>query len=38
VQEFSPRQRFVFRAIVLVIILVVLALFGVLRRNASVVY
>jgi hypothetical protein len=38
VQEFSTRQRFVFRAIVLIIILIILAMFGVIRRDASVVY
>ena len=37
-EEFSPRQRFVFRAVVLVIILIILAMFGVIRQNASVVY
>lgn len=37
-QELSTRQRVLFRAIVLVIILLVLAILGVIRRNASVVY
>jgi hypothetical protein len=37
-QELSTRQRVLFRAIVLVIILVVLAIPGVIRRNAPVVY
>ena len=37
-QEFTPAQRFVFRAVVLIAILIVLAMFGILRQNASVVY
>jgi hypothetical protein len=37
-QEISTRQRVLLRAIVLVIILVVLAMFGLLRRNAPIVY
>ena len=37
-QEFTPGQRFLFRAAVLVIILVVLAMLGVIRQDASVVY
>jgi hypothetical protein len=37
-QEISPRQRIVLRAIVLVIILIVLATFGLLRRNAPIVH
>jgi hypothetical protein len=37
-QELSTRQRVLFRAIVLVIVLVVLAILGVIRRNATVVY
>jgi hypothetical protein len=37
-QEISTRQKVLLRAIVLVIILVVLAMFGLLRRNAPIVY
>ncbi len=37
-QEISTRQRLILRAVVVVIILVVLAMFGLIRRNASVVY
>jgi hypothetical protein len=37
-QEMSTRQRFLFRAIVLVIILMVLSMFGLIRRNPSIVY
>jgi hypothetical protein len=37
-QEISTRQRALFRAIVLVIILVVLAMFGLIRRNPAIVY
>ena len=37
-QEFTTGQRIVFRAVVLIAILIVLAMFGVLRQNASVVY
>jgi hypothetical protein len=37
-QEISTRQRFIFRAIVLVIILVVLSMFGLIRRNPAIVY
>jgi hypothetical protein len=38
VEEFTPGQRIVFRVVVLVVIVTVLAMFGILRRNASVVY
>jgi hypothetical protein len=37
-QEISTRQRILLRAIMLVIILMVLAIFGLLRRNALIVY
>ena len=37
-QEMSKRQRFLFRAIVLVIILMVLSMFGLIRRNPTIVY
>ena len=37
-QEFSTGQRILFRATVLVVILVVLAMLGLIRQNASVVY
>ena len=37
-QKMSTRQRVLFRAIVLVIILVVLAMFGLIRRNPTIVY
>jgi hypothetical protein len=36
-QEISTRQRVLVRAIVLVIILMVLAMFGLLRRNPPIV-
>ena len=36
--EISTRQRVLLRAIVLVIILIVLAMFGLIRRNAPIVY
>jgi hypothetical protein len=36
-QEISTRQRFLVRAIVLVIILIVLSMFGVLRRTPAIV-
>lgn len=35
-QEISTRQRLLFRAIVLVIILVVLWMFGVIRRSPAI--
>jgi hypothetical protein len=34
----STRQRFLFRVIVLVIILMVLSMFGLIRRNPTIVY
>ena len=37
-QEISTRQRVLLRAIVLVIILMVLAMFGFIRRNPTIVY
>ena len=37
-QEMSTRQRFLFRAIVLLIILMVLSMFGLIRRNPTIVY
>lgn len=37
-QEMSTRQRFLFRVIVLVIILMVLSMFGLIRRNSTIVY
>ena len=37
-QEISTRQRILFRAIVLVIILMVLAMFGLIRRHPAIVY
>jgi hypothetical protein len=37
-QEISTRQRVLLRAIVLVIIVMVLAMFGLLRRNPLIVY
>lgn len=37
-QEISTRQRVLLRAIVLVIILMVLAMFGLIRRNPAIVY
>ena len=37
-QEISTRQRVFLRAIVLVIILVVLGMFGLIRRNPAIVY
>jgi hypothetical protein len=37
-QEISTRQRVLLRAIVLVIILVVLAMFGLIRRNPIIVH
>jgi hypothetical protein len=37
-QEISTRQRVLLRAIVLVIILMVLAMFGLIRRNPPIVY
>jgi hypothetical protein len=37
-QEMSTRQRVIFRAIVLVIILMALAMFGLIRRNPAIVY
>jgi len=36
-QEISTRQRFLLRAIVLAIIVIVLAMFGLIRQNAAVV-
>jgi len=37
-KEISTRQRVLLRAIVLVIILVVLAMFGLIRRNPTILY
>jgi hypothetical protein len=37
-QEISTRQRVLLRAIVLAIILMVLAMFELIRRNPTVVY
>jgi hypothetical protein len=37
-QEISTRQRVLLRAIVLVIILMVLAMFGLIRWNPAIVY
>jgi hypothetical protein len=37
-QEISTRQRLLFRVIVLAVIVMVLAMFGVLRHDAVVVY
>jgi hypothetical protein len=37
-QEISTRQRVYLRAIVLVVILMVLAMFGLIRRGAPIVY
>ncbi len=37
-EEFSAAQRIVFRVAVLVVIVMVLVMLGVIRRNASVVY
>ena len=37
-QEISTRQRVLLRAIVLVLILMVLAMFGLIRRNPTLVY
>jgi hypothetical protein len=36
-QEMSTGQRILFRAIVLAIILMVLAMFGLIQRNAAIV-
>jgi hypothetical protein len=38
VEEISTRQRVLLRAIVLVIILMVLAMLGLIRRNPTIVY
>ena len=37
-QEISTRQRVLLRAIVLVVILMVLAMLGLIRRNPTIVY
>jgi hypothetical protein len=37
-QEISTRQRILLRAIVLVVVVVVLAMLGVIRRNPAIVY
>jgi CHASE3 domain sensor protein len=37
-QEISTRQRILLRAIVLVIIVMVLAMLGLIRRNPTIVY
>ena len=37
-QEISTRQRVLLRAIVLVIILMALAMFGLIRRGPTIVY
>jgi len=37
-QEISTRQRMLLRTIALVIILMVLAMFGLIRRNPTIVY
>jgi hypothetical protein len=37
-QEISTRQRVLLRAIALVIILMVLAMLGLIRRNPTIVY
>lgn len=37
-QEISTRQRMLLRTIALVIILMVLAMFGLIRRNPAIVY
>ncbi len=37
-QEISTRQGLLLRAIVLVIILMVLAMFGLIRRHPTIVY
>jgi hypothetical protein len=38
IQEISTRQRVLLRGIVLVIILMVLAMLGLIRRNPTIVY
>jgi hypothetical protein len=37
-QEISTRQRFLLRAIVLVMVLMILGMFGLIRRNPNIVY
>ncbi len=37
-QQLSTRQRIILRAVVLVIVLVVLAAFGLIRRNPLIVH
>ena len=37
-QQLSTRQRFILRALVLVIVLMVLATFGLIRRNPLIVH
>jgi hypothetical protein len=37
-QEISTRQKILLRAIVLAVVVVVLAMLGVIRRNPAIVY